>query len=69
MRPQLEKHCHKMIDELSAYGVSYYISYRGKNHQAVLVNAHELVVARGWNAINNKLMTEYFKLVDEVYST
>ena len=67
MRPQVEKHCHDLIEELAVYGISYYISYRGKNKQAVLVNAHHQVVARGWNGIQNKLLNEYYKLCDEVF--
>ena len=67
MRPQIEKHCHDLIEELASYSYSYYISYRGKNKQPVLVNAKHQVVARGWNGIQNKLLNEYYKLCDEVY--
>ena len=67
MRPQIEKQCHNLIEVLASYGHSYYISYRGKNHQPVLVNAIHQVVARGWNGIQNKLMNEYFKLCEEVF--
>ena len=66
MRSALEKHCHDLIEELASYGKSYYISFRGKNKQPVLVDGN-IVVARGWNGIQNKLMSEYFKLCDEVY--
>ena len=67
MRPILEKHCHEMIEELAPYGKDFYISYRGKNKQPVLVNANHQVVARGWNGIQNKLLNEYYRLCEEVY--
>ena len=67
MRPTLEKNCHDLIETLASYGRIYYISYRGKNHQAVLVDGRHFVIARGWNGIQNKLLNEYYKLCEEVF--
>ena len=68
MRPKLEAYCHKMVEELNTLTPhNYFISYRGtKNKHPVLIR-NEIVIARGWNGIQHKVMEEYFAMCDKVY--
>ena len=55
----IHKETKQLMDEL--------LSLHSNMTYSVLVDGRHIVITRGWNGIQNKLLNEYYKLCDEVY--
>lgn len=68
MATPLKSYILDMINELNIYSKdSYDLSYRGKNHQPVLILNNMLIIARGWKQIKGVVEWHYSMTLEKMY--